>query len=307
MTAGKAYIAWKTHAQFSTSSPRPVLVQRLLNLGWRSCLGTHGPLTLANGSHIASLEMSRVLGQPTANVCHLAGNVKRASCSSYHARAAYRRKALNAGRLCTATPRVDTLCRASSARADEPQLVRQRSQPWNYKLGAVYQNLLPGPLLFLPSLLQPVSTIISLEGAAHGHEWVHWLLSLLPVPQVTWTFTWLGQDFTHHGQGAWSTHNCCIQVVMQFPVLGLVDVLYQQHIDLANGVLDAAISLVGIYFSFVLMPAMDAVLGTDLHPKSMVSLLHRLAQYLVYCDASSVVNCCHSLEHVFTGRAQGSF
>jgi len=40
---------------------------------------------------------------------------------------------------------------------------------------------------------------------------------------------------------------------MQFPVLGLVDVLYQQHIDLANGVLDAAISLVGIYFSFVWM------------------------------------------------------
>ncbi|DBB09903.1 TPA: hypothetical protein ACH3X3_001510 [Trebouxia sp. C0006] len=143
---------------------------------------------------------------------------------------------------CTVTLRVDTLCRASSARADDHQLVRQRSQPWNYKLGAVYQNLLPGPLLFLPSLLQPVSTIISLEGAAHGHEWVHWLLSLLPVPQV----------------------------IMQFPVLGLVDVLYQQHIDLANGVLDAAISLVGIYFSFVLMPAMDAVLGTDLHPKSMV-------------------------------------
>lgn len=94
---------------------------------------------------------------------------------------------------------------------------------------------------------------------------------------------------------------------MQFPVLGLVDVLYQQHIDLANGVLDAAISLVGIYFSFVLMPAMDAVLGTDLHPKSMVSLLHRLAQYLSYCAASSVVNCCQSLGLVSTGRAQGSF
>lgn len=68
---------------------------------------------------------------------------------------------------------------------------------------------------------------------------------------------------------------------MQFPVLGLVDVLYQQHIDLANGVLDAATSLVGIYFSFVLMPAMDAVLGTDLHPKSMVSLLHCLPS--VWC------------------------
>ena len=62
----------------------------------------------------------------------------------------------------------------------------------------------------------------------------------------------------------------CLQVVMQFPVLSLVDVLYQQHLDLANGVLDAAISLVGIYFSFALMPAMDAVLGTDLHPKSPV-------------------------------------
>lgn len=230
--------------------------------------------------------MSRVLGQPTANVCHPAGIVKRVSCSSYNARAAYQREALNAGRHCTVSRRVDTLCRASSTRADEPQLVRQRSQPWNYKLGAVYQNLLPGPLLFLPSLLQPVSTIISLEGAAHGHEWVHWLLSLLPVPQVT--FTWLRQDFTRHGHGAWLTHDCCIQVVMQFPVLGLVDVLYQQHIDLANGVLDAAISLVGIYFSFVLMPAMDAVLGTDLHPKSMVSLLHRLVQYLVYCDAWSI-------------------
>ena len=60
---------------------------------------------------------------------------------------------------------------------------------------------------------------------------------------------------------------------MQFPVLGLVDVLYQQHLNLANGVLDAAISLAGIYFSFVLMPAMDAVLGTDLHPKSLVSPL----------------------------------
>ena len=60
------------------------------------------------------------------------------------------------------------------------------------------------------------------------------------------------------------------QVVMQFPVLDLVNVLYQQHLDLANGVLDAAISLVGIYFSFVLMPAMDAVLGTDLHPKTPV-------------------------------------
>ena len=62
-----------------------------------------------------------------------------------------------------------------------------------------------------------------------------------------------------------------MQVVMQFPVLGLVDVLYQQHLNLANGVLDAAISLAGIYFSFVLMPAMDAVLGTDLHPKTLVS------------------------------------
>ena len=73
---------------------------------------------------------------------------------------------------------------ASSAQADEPSLVRQARPAWNYKLGAVYQHLLPGPLLFLPSLLQPVSTIISLEGALHGHEWVHWLLSLLPVPQV---------------------------------------------------------------------------------------------------------------------------
>ena len=73
---------------------------------------------------------------------------------------------------------------ASSARAEEPSLVRQTRPSWNYKLGAVYQHLLPGPLLFLPSLLQPVSTIISLEGALHGHEWLHWLLSLLPVPQV---------------------------------------------------------------------------------------------------------------------------
>ena len=72
----------------------------------------------------------------------------------------------------------------SSARADESSLVRQTRPSWNYKLGAVYQHLLPGPLLFLPSLLQPVSTIISLEGALHGHEWVHWLISLLPVPQV---------------------------------------------------------------------------------------------------------------------------
>lgn len=73
---------------------------------------------------------------------------------------------------------------ASSARANEPSLVRQTRPSWNYKLGAVYQHLLPGPLLFLPSLLQPISTIISIEGALHGHEWVHWLLSLLPVPQV---------------------------------------------------------------------------------------------------------------------------
>lgn len=72
----------------------------------------------------------------------------------------------------------------SSARADESSLVRHTRPSWNYKLGAVYQHLLPGPLLFLPSLLQPVSTVISLEGALHGHEWVHWLLSLLPVPQV---------------------------------------------------------------------------------------------------------------------------
>lgn len=72
----------------------------------------------------------------------------------------------------------------SSARADESTIVRQTRPSWNYKLGAVYQHLLPGPLLFLPSLLQPVSTIISLEGALHGHEWVHWLISLLPVPQV---------------------------------------------------------------------------------------------------------------------------
>lgn len=74
--------------------------------------------------------------------------------------------------------------------------------------------------------------------------------------------------------GRWTsaTEVCdqCTQVVMQFPVLDLVNVLYQQHLDLANGVLDAAISLAGIYFSFVLMPAMDAVLGTDLHPKTLV-------------------------------------
>lgn len=81
---------------------------------------------------------------------------------------------------------------ASSARADEPSLVRQTRPSWNYKLGAVYQHLLPGPLLFLPSLLQPVSTIISLEGALHGHQWVHWLISLLPVPQVhsSCIFSW---------------------------------------------------------------------------------------------------------------------
>jgi len=189
MTAGKAHTACKTHAELTTSAPRPDLVQRLPNLAWRSCLEVHGLITLAGGSYIASFEMSHVLGQqPATNACHGAGIVKRASFSSHHARAAYQRKALTAGRHPTITPRVGTLCRASSARADEPQLVRQRSQPWNYKLGAVYQNLLPGPLLFLPSLLQPVSTIISLEGAAHGHEWVHWLLSLLPVPQVTLTF-----------------------------------------------------------------------------------------------------------------------
>ena len=68
---------------------------------------------------------------------------------------------------------------------------------------------------------------------------------------------------------------------MQFPVLGLVDVLYQQHLDLANGVLDAAISLVGIYFSFALMPAMDAVLGTDLHPKSPVCKLASSSDHLI--------------------------
>ena len=77
-------------------------------------------------------------------------------------------------------------CLASSAQADEqPILSGQRSPTsWNSKIGAVYQDLLPGPLLFLPSLLQPASTIISLEGAEHGHEWVHWVLSLLPVTQV---------------------------------------------------------------------------------------------------------------------------
>ena len=79
--------------------------------------------------------------------------------------------------------RSNLICRAHSARVDDAHLVR-RPQPWNYKLGTVYQHLLPGPLLFLPSLLQPLSTIISLEGAQHGHDWVHWLLSLLPVPQV---------------------------------------------------------------------------------------------------------------------------
>ena len=158
----------------------------------------------------------------------------------------------------------------SSARADEPSLVRQTRPSWNYKLGAVYQHLLPGPLLFLPSLLQPVSTIISLEGALHGHEWVHWLISLLPVPQVHAQAAYVSGLLTFTTT---NIHDWCLQVVMQFPVVGLVDVLYQQHLDLANGVLDAAISLVGIYFSFALMPAMDAVLGTDLHPKSPVCKL----------------------------------
>lgn len=64
---------------------------------------------------------------------------------------------------------------------------------------------------------------------------------------------------------------------MQFPVLNIVDVLYQQHLSLANGVLDAAISLFGIYFSFVLMPAMDVVLGADLRPKSKVASLCQIA------------------------------
>ena len=58
---------------------------------------------------------------------------------------------------------------------------------------------------------------------------------------------------------------------MQFPVLDVVEVLYKQHLQLANGVLDTAISLFGIYFSFVLMPAMDVVLGTDLRPKAKVT------------------------------------
>lgn len=101
------------------------------------------------------------------------------------------------GRPRVTASRSSLICRASSARADEPHLIRQRPQPWNYKLGAVYQHLLPGPLLFLPSLLQPISTIISLEGAAHGHEWVHWLLSLLPVPQVNRILeAWLRTDST---------------------------------------------------------------------------------------------------------------
>lgn len=73
-------------------------------------------------------------------------------------------------------------CSAHSAQADE--LSSRRSRSWNSKIGAIYQDLLPGPLLFLPSLLQPASTLISLEGAEHGHEWVHWVLSLLPVTQV---------------------------------------------------------------------------------------------------------------------------
>ena len=62
---------------------------------------------------------------------------------------------------------------------------------------------------------------------------------------------------------------------MQFPVLDVVEVLYKQHLALANGVLDTAISLFGIYFSFVLMPAMDVVLGTDLRPKAKVSKVKR--------------------------------
>ena len=86
----------------------------------------------------------------------------------------------------------------SSARADEPNLVRQTRPSWNYKLGAVYQHLLPGPLLFLPSLLQPVSTVISLEGALHGHQWVHWLISLLPVPQVQAQVAYLAHNLHNH-------------------------------------------------------------------------------------------------------------
>ena len=80
-------------------------------------------------------------------------------------------------------------CSAGSAQADDqPMLQTQGSRSWNSKIGAVYQDLLPGPLLFLPSLLQPASTLISLEGAEHGHEWVHCVLSLLPVTQVRQVF-----------------------------------------------------------------------------------------------------------------------
>lgn len=90
---------------------------------------------------------------------------------------------------------------------------------------------------------------------------------------------------------------------MQFPVLGLVDVLYQQHLDLANGVLDAAISLVGIYFSFALMPAMDAVLGTDLHPKTVVGVLQ---QKFCLLWADMQLQLLSAMSCLLAGRAQGS-
>lgn len=83
---------------------------------------------------------------------------------------------------------------------------------------------------------------------------------------------------------------------MQFPVLDIVEVLYKQHLQLANGVLDTAISLFGIYFSFVLMPAMDVVLGTDLRPKAKVQVFLGSPWSL----------CCHSASSAFRTHPEAS-
>ncbi|BDA50515.1 Alkane 1-monooxygenase 2 [Coccomyxa sp. Obi] len=101
-------------------------------------------------------------------------------------------------------------------------------------LGRLYVALLPGPLKYSPSLLFPITAMLSTFGAVYGHKWL--LLGLQLVPQ---------------------------QVLAWIPVSQFLGGLYAAHPSICNMLIDTVFSLAAALFAFVILPAGDLIIGEE--------------------------------------------